>query len=619
MKTINQTFRLKDKGFALIATISVMVLLVMISLAMLSLSTVELRSSSQSALDMARANARLALTIAIGELQSSAGPDQRITANSNIIEDNRAQPNILGVWNSFTNETPGVLNTDFSSINYEARKEDDFIQWLCSTSQDNKTNLDYTGREPEDAIELVDAGTVNSTDNASYISASMVDVPSSDSDITGKYAWAVIDESQKVQLTLNNADQDDDAGKIASLNTPGKPGFSVKPDYDVIDGLSDKNRGKLLSVESTELVSFDQLSTSAFYFLTTESKSLLVDVVNGGFQKDLSLLFNEDSLPLEYNSRHIYSENNTPVVSAPSRFDGAQFIPSPDPLWSQLHSHYKLYESVENEGGAYGVQASTAKREEGSAFFEEQQLLPVISNAQFIFSLSPDIDTPNFWLGLWVDVALTIWNPYNVNLTVNGLEVDMYRLPLEMQFYDEAGASLTSGEFVHFADTFGAPGDNSANGHVKRLPFRMRMPDTFTLAPGEYRVFGDATGSTLPFKGRHFTNGVELDEGFVLEDNTDTSGEGYFTRVLAVDSNGGGLHNGNSPQIRINDPAPPAPAPPVEDQVFRVAVRAATADSNPAPPETNGEITAFLKIYTCLLYTSPSPRDKRQSRMPSSA
>ena len=25
------------------------------------------------------------------------------------------------------------------------------------------------------------------------------------------------------------------------------------------------------------------------------------------------------------------------------------------------------------------------------------------------------------------------------------------------------------------------------------------------------------------------------------------------------------------------------------------------------------------EVYTCLLYTSPSPRDKRQSRMPSSA
>ena len=28
---------------------------------------------------------------------------------------------------------------------------------------------------------------------------------------------------------------------------------------------------------------------------------------------------------------------------------------------------------------------------------------------------------------------------------------------------------------------------------------------------------------------------------------------------------------------------------------------------------------AFLEDYICLLYTSPSPRDKRQSRMPSSA
>ena len=599
MKTTNQRFRLKDKGFALIATISVMVLLVMISLAMLSLSTVELRSSSQSALDMARANARLALTIAIGELQSSAGPDQRITANSDVIDDNRAQPNILGVWNSYTNETPGVLNIDSSSIDYDVRKEDDFIQWLCSTSQDNKTNLAYTNREPEDDIELVDAGTLNSSDDASYISASMVDVPSSDSNTTGKYAWAVIDESQKIQLTLNNADQDDDAGQIAALNTPGKPGFSVKSDYDVIDELSDENRGKLLSVESTELVSFDQSSTSAFNFLTTESKSLLVDVVNGGFQKDLSLLFNEDSLPSEYDSRYIYSESNTPVVSAPSRYNGARPIPSPDPLWSQLYSHYKLYDRVANEGAAYGVQTSTDQREEGGSFFEEQQLLPVISNAQFIFSLSPQEQNNAFFLSLWTDVALTLWNPYNVNLTVNGLEVDMHRLPLEMQFYDEFGTSLTSNEWVHFANTFASDGDNNADGHIRRLPFRMRIPQTFTLAPGEFRVFGDGANSSFPWRGLLFTEGIQLNEGFALEDPSDSSGEGLTTRVVAVDANGSGLHDSfdgkqNRQQITQEDPTMPG----VGDKVYRVAVRAAAAVREPAPIETNGEITAFLKIYT---------------------
>ena len=32
-----------------------------------------------------------------------------------------------------------------------------------------------------------------------------------------------------------------------------------------------------------------------------------------------------------------------------------------------------------------------------------------------------------------------------------------------------------------------------------------------------------------------------------------------------------------------------------------------------------GIVTGVLHVWACLLYTSPSPRDKRQSRMPSSA
>ena len=31
------------------------------------------------------------------------------------------------------------------------------------------------------------------------------------------------------------------------------------------------------------------------------------------------------------------------------------------------------------------------------------------------------------------------------------------------------------------------------------------------------------------------------------------------------------------------------------------------------------DIDGYYQLQTCLLYTSPSPRDKRQSRMPSSA
>jgi len=62
------------QGFALIATISVMVLLVMIALAMLSLSTIEMRTAQQGvAMREAQTNARMGLMIAIGELQKNLG------------------------------------------------------------------------------------------------------------------------------------------------------------------------------------------------------------------------------------------------------------------------------------------------------------------------------------------------------------------------------------------------------------------------------------------------------------------------------------------------------------------------------------------------------------------
>ena len=52
----------------------------------------------------------------------------------------------------------------------------------------------------------------------------------------------------------------------------------------------------------------------------------------------------------------------------------------------------------------------------------------------------------------------------------------------------------------------------------------------------------------------------------------------------------------------------------------RIDVHLAELPNAPvAPPETISNPLDDASLYTCLLYTSPSPRDKRQSRMPSSA
>ena len=80
--------RQQAPGFALVATVSMMVLMTLIAVGMLSLSTIEQRSSGGGANEadrMARANARMALMIALGELQKAAGPDQRVTATASIL------------------------------------------------------------------------------------------------------------------------------------------------------------------------------------------------------------------------------------------------------------------------------------------------------------------------------------------------------------------------------------------------------------------------------------------------------------------------------------------------------------------------------------------------------
>jgi len=66
------------KGFSLIITITMMVLLSLVAVGLLSLSSVTLRSSSSSiAQAEARSNARMAAIMAIAQLQEMTGLEQR--------------------------------------------------------------------------------------------------------------------------------------------------------------------------------------------------------------------------------------------------------------------------------------------------------------------------------------------------------------------------------------------------------------------------------------------------------------------------------------------------------------------------------------------------------------
>ncbi|MDA7613424.1 hypothetical protein N8598_03925 [Akkermansiaceae bacterium] len=99
------------KGFALIATISVLLLLTMVAVAFLSLSALTVKTSRfEWAQEEARANARLGLMIAIGELQRDLGPDQRIAVSASLLDSN---PDTLAIEGVSNEQWTGVVSSRF--------------------------------------------------------------------------------------------------------------------------------------------------------------------------------------------------------------------------------------------------------------------------------------------------------------------------------------------------------------------------------------------------------------------------------------------------------------------------------------------------------------------------
>ena len=604
-------------GFALVIALSLMAFVLLLLLSITTLVQVETQGSQIQLQQMeAEQAALLGLQIALGELQKTAGPDQRVTATAGINAANTAQPHLLGVWDSF--KQPNEINTP---INYTTQKSGDFKQWLSSTATiADKSNQAYPTAAPTDPVTLVGSGTlptpVVGDPTTQYVQASTVDVLDATGNRAGGYAWHVFDESQKANLTLKNpvtaanATTATDAERVSALGVAGAPNFTALAKasngsafYLPLENLTEEEQEKTVSLSGSALLggaTFDPQAANAFHVLTTDSKSLLVDVANGGFQKDLSLLFENTTLPSAYANRYMYSESNTPVADAPTRFLGAEPMPSPDPKWSLLRSHYGLYKDKDNDGnnklsttgGVYGVAASNVERDVATNYFDEQQLLPVVSNAQFIFSMTTaaaNHTPPNVgFLHLFIDPVITLWNPYNVELRFSKMEMEFYRFPLDINFMIN-GVSRASGDgYVNIANMFNA-GNGGGWGNQDDKPYRARIHplsvgDDIVMKPGEYKIFSP----TAPFQRHHqqwqYTKGVILKEGWI----PGGEGGGVGTRFLMATDDGSWAGTVGGAWIQLK-----------ADDVVTLAVRARKVSRlGTGFEETNGgEIAAYLKVF----------------------
>jgi len=451
MKT--PTHKKSQQGFTLIITISLMVLLTLIAIGVLSLSTITLRSAARGdAMSIAKANAKVALMLAIGELQKSAGPDMRVTAPSEITTNNLVgKPRHMGVWRSWN------YNPNQTGIDYVKPKDDNFVGWLASDQDlaSTRTRNYVAAGHAGETVLLQGARSLGmeKAPDADLIRVGKVPVIHNNKR-TGSYAWHVSDESFKTRInTFRDPAQNTTLGHKRALLTGHRPCPSlVKASdgnslpYALADDDAAKYRNaidtahKLPTLEQAELLANNSQIGRYRNSVTAYSKGLPVNVREGGLKQDLSTAFgfNANSMPTEFSA----SATNR-LYTSTHRITGTS-----DPYWSTLKGYYDVYlermmagnNPIYNKAPRVGVTMSQTTPP------QQYMAAPVIAKVEMLFSLvvrdshgpwspgSTGLSTHTRMIHLLYAPIITLHNPYNTSLQFDKLDLDIKGIPISFNF-----------------------------------------------------------------------------------------------------------------------------------------------------------------------------------------
>lgn len=290
-----------SRGFALVVTLSLLILLTVIAVGLLSLSAITLRSSAAgSAQAKAQANARLALLVAIGELQKSLGPDQRTSATANLLKDDTKNPYWVGAWNT-EGGFRGWLVSGNEAVIQPATLEEDI------SSPPFTPDFDFTSAPPDSYVRLVGKNTLGAgAPPVDHVFAPLVSL-TQNSKPFGRYAWWVGDEGVKANLASPIQALSDSSASVAErlkfLTSSPNRGFptlggawtnwlpspdGILPDADVLP--SKVVSRKQVALASPALTATEE-DKARFHDFTVSSAGVLSDSKNGGLRKDLSIAF----------------------------------------------------------------------------------------------------------------------------------------------------------------------------------------------------------------------------------------------------------------------------------------------------------------------------------------
>lgn len=515
-------------------TLSLMVLVTVLAASLLGLASIELRKSSAGdARAAARANARLGLMFALGQLQKDLGDDRRVTADASILP-NSKNPWAVGVWNGWSPEL--VTKTTSSTtprVDYRTPKDQNgFRSWLVSQA------------EPEQARDLQWHATAPGGDIAALFSEESSGfelgggkIPVSNGSMPGSFAWAVTQENTRAKINLGT----DDAKRAElaeRLQTPARPNLALSSLLQHPEGDWDRRPATIVDFLQASLdpgygVDRENLGKARAHY-TGESYSLLTNAVKGGLKTDLSTGFEMSDSdfaaaswkdadrtvtnpfrgggPSDYkgqkplftpvaNSAQVQVTMNFPPASVNHKYQVNGV-----PTFDMLRSHYRIYRHLYGSSGSdltaferpYS-HVATPEPIAGRPFGKQTQpsIQPVLDRVNFFFSIYAKADGT---LGILITPLVTIWNPYNVNIETEGLVVYPW---IDMAIFWNWNVSKAAGGNETWNSSLSRFVGEGFEGHGRstRPYFYLHLTQTgqpvsggtvgakINMAPGEVKVF----------------------------------------------------------------------------------------------------------------------------------
>lgn len=483
-----------------------MILLTVIAVGLLTLSAVSLRTASQGeAAAAARANARMALMMAIGELQRELGPDSRISAPHDAGNSaTGGQPHWTAVYDAWEKpaandaETPGSRDVEFRG-------------WLVSGANEPTGGAAGTSEK----VMLVGPNSLGGSASAD----DEVRVPTHavrTGDQAGRIAWWTADEAMKARI---NAGPDPGGPSSLGISDPlfhsqsppnvGHRSIPRLSDFDWEDG----QRAITVSTAAVQLAAgagADGLGNMSHDF-TVHSAGVLADVRAGRLKRDLSNLLSRPVNELEDKPLFLadgrindFSISSDGAVSNGPGI-GGNTAGNPDE-WGinleELGLFHQLHRELSWNGGTPSLMAKSSRESAvRDRFFIYRK--PTVEAVQFILSLKAvPTGGGKYKMQMMLDGLVALTNPNDVRMEIPpglDLPLQLLNIPYDLKWDIEKSdgtvftATKNADEAAESFKVFMGYIEGGTGG---------RSPAGFALEPGESAVFGSssATGFKLNLK-----------------------------------------------------------------------------------------------------------------------